>query len=303
MFSIGSLAELPVLATMEGKPPSPSLSATGHQRRFQTKSGGCPLVAPNLIEASPLVVARSAATRQSMARPRGWSLPSCRVDAAVHGLPRGLAAARNDEGRVLCLQRVGSSYRACRSGTVPHKGSAASGRARDDEWRRRRRTLRPRRAGRNHFPTRGEFSTKLRCPPAAPLSMTLPACRAPAAMRARQVAPARCKVTLHPFRYLPKASLCPAHPAAKATLPVLKATLRSRKATLFRPKATPNPAPVSDVSAFPPTGPPPVHVHSFGGERDCSRRGGFPYPGSHEARVSLRPIHGPTHGPIHGMTT
>lgn len=46
----------------------------------------------------------------------------------------------------------------------------------------------------------------------------------------------------------------------------------------------------------------PVHIHSFGGERDCGGRGGFPYLRSHEARVSLRPIHGPTQGPIHGMT-
>ncbi len=48
--------------------------------------------------------------------------------------------------------------------------------------------------------------------------------------------------------------------------------------------------------------PGPVHIHSFGGERDCGERGGFPYPGSHEARSSLRPNHGPIHGPFHGMT-
>lgn len=91
--------------------------------------------------------------------------------------------------------------------------------------------------------------------------------------------------------------------AAKVTYTSRKVTVLRCKVTVLHPKVVPDPSTVSDVSgALPPSARRAIHVHSFAAERDCGERGGFPYLGSHEAQVSLRPIHGPTHGPIHGMT-
>lgn len=153
---------------------------------------------------------------------------------------------------------------------------------------------------RNRFPTRGDFATLARC-----LPQNLPRClrRFPAPRNATLSVP-----------QLNHEGLRISQGDTTGGRPVLQSdTLHSRRDTAgrqgdsFRAQgdtsrrqgdafATRSPPTVSHVSTAPPPAPPSDHVHSFAGKRDCSGRGGFPYPGSHEARDILRPIHGLTHG-------